>query len=307
MEEDFMQKTVVFHTMTRPRADFLTVTDNTEYYFHFYVVDSSLVGEPEERSSASKRRIIVGITYELLTNWRLEQASEEDLTKVLFHYGRRYVEEKIKKGTLSEYEELLLSTREHREGYCPLDVSRIPDPIGFTSQIDIDDRVDLSLRGCFEDFADYIQSEMRMTFWQHDKASRRYKWVSHPEQRAKDLLRTFLNGRFGDSIYTFEEIRAGAGVIDVFIISPRGEKVVVELKMCGHGYSQTWAESGIQQLTHYMENKNTENGYLIVFDSRVRDFSQGFQPIRAANGKSVTTVVTDLRPHVKQEDVPGDV
>jgi len=300
-----MQKTVVFYTMARLRADF--PTDPTEYVFYFYVVDSSLVGEPEERSSASKHRIKVGITYELLVNWGLEQASEEDLTKVLFHYGRRHVKKKMEEGTLLEYEELLLSPMEHREGYRPLDISCIPDPIGFTFQTDIDDRVDLSLRRCFEDFADYIQSEMRMTFWQYDKAQRRYKWVSHPEQRAKDLLRTFLNGRFGDSIYTFEEIRAGAGVIDVFIISPRGEKVVVELKMCGHSYSQTWAESGIQQLTHYMENKDTENGYLIVFDSRVRDFSQGFQPIRAANAKPITTVVTDLRPYVKQEDVPGDV
>jgi len=131
-----MHKTVVFHTVVRSRADYLT--DNTEYGFYFDVVDSSLVGEPEERASTAKYRIKVGITYELLINWRLDNASEDDLIKVLFHYARKYVKQKIKDDTLTDYEELLLSTKEHREGYCPLDISRIPNPVGFTSTIEVD-------------------------------------------------------------------------------------------------------------------------------------------------------------------------
>jgi nucleoside phosphorylase len=133
-----MHKTIVFHTVVRLRTDY--PTDNTEYGFYFDVVDASLVGEPEERASAAKHKIKVGITYELLINWRLVNTSEDDLVKVLFHYARKYVGQKIKDGTLMDYEELLLSTEEHREGQCPLDISRIPDPVGFTADIEVDEK-----------------------------------------------------------------------------------------------------------------------------------------------------------------------
>jgi hypothetical protein len=162
-----------------------------------------------------------------------------------------------------------------------------------------------SLKKCIEDFADYIRSEKRMTFWQHRQTKNGYKWITHPEKHAKDLLHTFLSGRFGDSIFTLEEIAAGAGRIDVFIISPTKKKAVIELKMCGHGYSATYAQEGIEQLTHYMENKRTKIGYLIVFDSRARDFSQGFQDTKTANGVTTTTIVADVRPYVKQKSVPN--
>jgi hypothetical protein len=137
LEKDFMQKTALFHTVVRLRSD--SVTDDTEYGFRFYVVDSSLVGEPEEVSSASHHKIKVGISYEVLINWRLDEVSEEDLIKVLFHYGRRHVEERIKNRTLQEYEELRLSMKDHPEGRCPLDLSRIPNPVGFVLTIDMDD------------------------------------------------------------------------------------------------------------------------------------------------------------------------
>jgi hypothetical protein len=131
-----MQKTIAFHPPVRIRSDF--VTDDTEYGFSFHVVDSDLVGEPEEISSASQHKIKVGIAYEVLINWRLDEAREQDLVKVLFHYARAYVEGKVKDGTLREYEELRLSMKEHPERYCPFDISRIPDPAGFSLQVDVD-------------------------------------------------------------------------------------------------------------------------------------------------------------------------
>jgi len=111
-----------------------------------------------------------------------------------------------------------------------------------------------------EDFARYVSSDMRMSFWQFDKTTNRPKWTPSPEHHAKNLLLTFLNGRFGESVYTFEEIKAGAGKIDVYIALPNGEKIIVELKMCGHGYSETYAVEGLEQLVHYMENKDTNIG-----------------------------------------------
>lgn len=133
-----MRKAVVFHGPVRLRADY--DNDDREYGFPFDVVDASLVGEPEERASATKHKIKVRITYELLYNWRMNDASEDKVVKVLFHFATRRVEEKIKEGTLTDYEELLLSTKEHREGQCPLDISRIPDPVGFTTDIEVDEQ-----------------------------------------------------------------------------------------------------------------------------------------------------------------------
>lgn len=132
-----MKKTIFFHSVFRIRQDYLT--DDTEYGFTFYVVDSALVGEPEEMPNASHHKIKVGIAYEVLYNWRLTDSDESELVKVLFHYARRYVEEKTMEGTLREYEEFRLSLNEHREGYCPLNVSLIPDPIGFTTTVEVVD------------------------------------------------------------------------------------------------------------------------------------------------------------------------
>jgi hypothetical protein len=158
-----------------------------------------------------------------------------------------------------------------------------------------------------KDFARFIESEMRMGFWRRNDKNR-WQWVSHPERYAQQLLRTFLNGRLENHIYVFEEVRSGAGFIDILIVSPSEESVIVELKMCGNGYSQSYAQDGMKQIIHYMENKNVENGCLMVFDSRPRNFTQGFQQVPEAYDRNlITTIITDVRPYVKPEDVVADV
>lgn len=151
---------------------------------------------------------------------------------------------------------------------------------------------ELSLKKSLKDFGVHIQSQVRMTFW------KKGKWISRPEKHAQTLLQTFLNGKFDNDIYTFDEIRAGAGFVDLLVIESTGKKSIIELKMCGHGYSLTWARRGIRQTTHYMKNKDAEAGYLIVFDSRTRDFSKGIQPIETFEDTSVETIFIDLRPIV---------
>jgi hypothetical protein len=132
-----VQRTIIFRTAVPIRQDY--VTDDTEFSFGFDVIDPSLIGEPEEISSASHHKIRVVIAYELLINWQLDEASRQDLIKVLFHYARRQVEEKVRNGTLQEREVLRLSIENRPEKRCPLDISRIPDPIGFVSRVDVDD------------------------------------------------------------------------------------------------------------------------------------------------------------------------
>ena len=39
--------------------------------------------------------------------------------------------------------------------------------------------------------------------------------------------------------------------------------------MCGYGYPSTYAASGEEQVLHYMENRHTNLGYFVIFDSRL--------------------------------------
>ena len=98
--------------------------DAVEYQFPFTVVDSSLIGSPEEESETKQHSVKVGITGVLDACWRL---SRPDLVKVLFEYGKQHIVEKLKDGTLSDKEELRLLTSSH-PSKCPFDPSTISDP-----------------------------------------------------------------------------------------------------------------------------------------------------------------------------------
>jgi tetratricopeptide (TPR) repeat protein len=117
-------------------------------------------------------------------------------------------------------------------------------------------------------FSGFIKTERRMSFWRIE--ADKHKFVASPEQHAKMLLHAFLRGRLGDEVAILEELVAGAGLIDLWIATPGGSRFVVELKMCGKPYSGAYAKTGIEQLVHYMDNRNTHIGYLVVFDGRSR-------------------------------------
>ncbi len=292
-----MQKTITFLDSRRKR-DFYS--DNLEYIFNFSLIDSSLIGTPKE--CPIKHILHLTLTDQLINNWNLEHDSGSGITlemiKVAFQIAEDHITECLKKGLLKEKElpTLYLSTQ-NSPPKCPYKISNILYPEKKSFIVDIKDNSNFEI--IFKEFAHYISSEKRMSFWRKNSNRNGKKWISHPEKFAKDLLHTFLSGKFNTSIYTFEELTAGAGKIDIFIIAPNNEKIVVELKMCGHGYSKNYALAGRDQLTHYMENKRTKEGFLIVFDSRKRDFAQGFNDLEHINEMTIITICTDLRPHVK--------
>lgn len=95
--------------------------------------------------------------------------------------------------------------------------------------------------------------------------------------------------------------KAGAGIIDLYIILQGGLKIVVELKICGGaGYSSNYALSGKDQLIHYIKNTQTKIGFLIVFDGRMRDFGKGFIPIQSVDDISIFTTAIDMRPKIEK-------
>lgn len=115
----------------------LTNRDAVEYQFPFTVVDSSLIGAPEEESETKQQIVKVGITRTLVACWGL---SQPDLVKVLFEYGKRHIAEKLKDGVLSDKEELWLSTSSH-PSKCLFDPSRISDPSQASINVPIPEKV----------------------------------------------------------------------------------------------------------------------------------------------------------------------
>ncbi|MCT7619161.1 tetratricopeptide repeat protein [Aliarcobacter butzleri] len=153
-----------------------------------------------------------------------------------------------------------------------------------------------------QEFAQSVSQDSRMHFWKYDKDKAKYKWTEKPEEESKQLLINFLNGKFGkNSIEIIQEPRAGAGFIDLYILLEGGHKVVIELKMCGTGYSSTYAISGESQIIHYAKNKNTHIGFLVVFDSRVRDYGKSFKDIQTVDNILIHTVAIDVRSEIKKD------
>jgi tetratricopeptide (TPR) repeat protein len=154
------------------------------------------------------------------------------------------------------------------------------------------------------DFSKFIAADKRMSFW--DKEDGKHKWVSHPERRGKDFLHIYLKGKLGKRIEVFDELAAGAGRIDLYVRFGNGLAAVVELKMCGKGYSSTYAASGEEQICHYLENRDTSRGYLVVFDARTNDFGKPLLKSKVSGTFTLGEYFIDVRPTIKNEDSKGN-
>lgn len=157
------------------------------------------------------------------------------------------------------------------------------------------------IESALDDFARFIAAEKRMEFWGTAIKGRR-KWASAPERLAQNLLHTALKSRFGERGEVFEEIAAGAGRLDLYAKFVGGLAVIVELKMCGSPYSSTYAAAGEEQIKHYMDNRRTYLGYLVVFDGRSKQFGK---PVLqdAAGPYTVIEKIVDVRNTVRQDSV----
>ncbi len=146
-------------------------------------------------------------------------------------------------------------------------------------------------------FGHAVSTMRRMAFWGKKKGARR-PWIKRPERKAQDLLHMYLQAKFGERVEPDEEIVAGAGRIDLYVKLVGGPSIVVEIKMCGGGYSSAYAAAGEHQITHYMKNKGTKLGYLVVFEGRTRMFGKRVLSGRRG-GYTVIEQGVDVRPTVK--------
>jgi tetratricopeptide (TPR) repeat protein len=165
------------------------------------------------------------------------------------------------------------------------------------------------------DFKHHVEADRRMGFWvRADKkketaeptlapdiaesrgsdAEDAHVWVPNPESRAKDIAWGFLAGRL-PGVEILEEVPAGCGRIDLYVRLEGGERVVIELKMLGDGYSSTYAEEGFDQLCAYMDAKKTRVGYLLAFDARLRDQAKELFQAAETKERAISVVLIDVR------------
>jgi hypothetical protein len=71
--------------------------------------------------------------------------------------------------------------------------------------------------------------------------------------------------------------------------------------MCGFGYSSGYASSGEEQILHYMENRNTHLGYLVVFDARLDKNGSRLLGVRPTDTFTVIEKIVDVRPRVSNK------
>jgi tetratricopeptide (TPR) repeat protein len=145
------------------------------------------------------------------------------------------------------------------------------------------------------EFGKFISGIKRMEFW--DSKDNDYEWIPSPERQAQNFLHIYLKARFQDRVDVFEELGAGAGRIDLYVRLIGGLSIVVELKMCGFRYSSSYAAAGEDQILHYMDNRHTHLGYLVVFDARLDKYGEKLLSGTTAL-HTVIEVLVDVRPRV---------
>lgn len=97
--------------------------DGAALSFPFYIVDSQLLGKPEEKSSTERHRVLVSIADARRRGWHI---SDEDLPKVLFEFGKRHLVEILENGAALSESTLtsrMITTASH-PGPCPFEFSR---------------------------------------------------------------------------------------------------------------------------------------------------------------------------------------
>lgn len=143
------------------------------------------------------------------------------------------------------------------------------------------------------DFQKIIERYHRSDFWRYE--NKKIKWIPSPEKKAQQYLLLYLRTQLHPDIEVLEEVPIGEGRMDVYIKIPPGINLVLEIKMCGEGYSSTYAKGGIEQTRTYMEKKDCNLGYLIIFDARKRDMGIGFEPLYRLDNKQIYSQIIDLR------------
>ena len=194
--------------------------------------------------------------------------------------------------------------RAHLEGLRNTALERlsvVPEPARPTEPVHAVLREELE--AALAAYSAFVSADKRSIFWD-DMSSKACKWIMQPERQAQTLLHTFLKARFLTRLDAVEEVSAGAGRLDLLLKFSGGLGAVVELKMCGMGYSSTYASGGADQVEHYMINRACHLGYLVVHDARLEINGAPLLTEPVGPNLTIREVLIDVRPRVSLRSRP---
>lgn len=107
--------------------------DATEIRFSFSVIDTSLIGIPEQHMNVIRRTVVVKMSGTLQATWRLQS---QQLEKVAFEFAKRHLIKKVAEGTASIDEIIDLNTST-APATCPYDPERIAMTVGDRYEVSV--------------------------------------------------------------------------------------------------------------------------------------------------------------------------
>jgi hypothetical protein len=146
------------------------------------------------------------------------------------------------------------------------------------------------------EFAKFVSGAKRMWFWTPNGTD--HSWITRPESHAQTLPHTYLKAHLKLRVSAYEEVASGPGRLDLLLNLDGGLSIIIELKMCGYGYSSAYAASGEDQIRACMDAHNAHLGYLVVCDARLRDYGASLIAGTDMGQNTVREIFIDLRPRI---------
>lgn len=234
-----MNKTIFFE----PSRRIISGRDVTEYVFPFRVVNTDLVGGPDEKLYSSRHTIKVAVTETLSATWEF---TDDELHRVMFEYGKRHTIQKLQDGTLREVEELDLHTG-NAQYPCPFNPAQIENPMKAVITLELsnkklmEDPTFLQLAASIIDTRDNINAILHHKY--------KEKLILIGEER--DLLQFFRDAQSNEEFF----FRLSA-------LSSASTKMNVECLRRLTGISDTRVKS-IQLLEEYLRKSNVSEQSII--------------------------------------------
>jgi len=185
-----MRKKILLKKYDRLRQAF----DDDPYTceFFFSIVDSSLVGLPEQKSATTYHEVTVTITWEMLVNWGLDPNNNPDKDKLLSWYAEERIKESVKSGSPPAKDELTIEAQTTKDRRHPA-ISLIPDPRGHIFYVDVDvDKIHSHNEVSIDDIESFAQA--------HDIDPQEVKPLL-PLNLAEDQIQIFFEEIIGENFH----------------------------------------------------------------------------------------------------------
>ena len=130
-----MKKTLTLLTFKKGT----TQRDGSLYVSEFTLVDSALVGKPEEKFNTTEHKILVYITGRMEASW-MHRQPQIDFMKVCYEFAKRELMQKVKDGTIRKRQELEISSINSTDE-CPFNSERIKMDIGEFTEFEVGEKL----------------------------------------------------------------------------------------------------------------------------------------------------------------------